>query len=127
MSNSIAIALIAASSFPGFFCYIYTSRLANAVATDIVTGVVGGMPLPAEFRWRLLYQRWLYYVLPAVGAAVAASAINFKIARLAVDGGVQSVAYLVAFGFALAVVGWLLTGLSEFAYYRRVLKEATKD
>lgn len=127
MSNEVAIALIAASSFPGFFCYIYTSRLANAVATEIVTGVVGGMPVPAEFRWRLLYQRWVYYVCPAIGAAVAATAINFKLARLAVDRGVQTLAYFVAFGFGLAVVGWLLSGFSEFAYYRRVLRETTKD
>jgi len=127
MSNSTAIALIAASTFPGFFCYIYTSRLANDVATDIVTGIIRGIPASTEWRWRLLYQRWVYYVTPAVGAAVIVSALNFKIATLTTDAGVEAVAYLVAFAAALVALGWCLSGVSEFIYFRSVLSKSTRD
>ena len=127
MSNEIALALVAASTFPGFFCYIYTARMANAVIAQIVTGVIEGMPIPPEWRWRLLYQRWVYYVGAGIGVSLIVAVFNFKLARLATDGGVQAVAYLVAFLGALIGVAWALSSVSELSYFRRMLSETTKD
>ena len=116
MSNEVALALVAASSFPGFFCHMYSSRMANPVATEIVTGLVGGVPVPAEWRER-----------PSIGVAFLVAAINLKIATATVDPGVQTLAYLFVFGFGLTVVGWVLSGAAEFAYFRRVPQQAIRE
>jgi len=127
MSNEVALALIAASSFPGFFCYIWTAKLANTLPAQIISGVANGIPIPAEWRWRLLYQRWVYYVGAGIGVSLLVAAFNFKVARLAADGGVQAVAYLVAFLGALVALAWTLSSISELSYFRRVLKATTHD
>jgi hypothetical protein len=127
MSNDVALALVAASTFPGFFCYIYSGKLANALPAQIISGVANGIPIPVEWRWRLLYQRWVYYVGAGIGASLVVAAFNFTVARLATDGGVQALAYLVAFLAALVALAWMLSSISELSYFRRVLKATTND
>lgn len=127
MSNEVALALMAGSIFPGYLGYMYTAKLANALTVQIVSGVADGVPMPAEWRWRLLYGRWVYYVAVGVGISFVVAAFNFKVARFATDGGVQAVAYLVAFFGTLVAVGWMVASISELTYYRRVLRETTKD
>jgi len=127
MSNEVALALVAASTFPGFLCYICTAAMANSLPGQIISGVAKGIPIPIEWRWRLLYQRWVYYVGAGIGVSLVVAVFNFKVAGLAADGGVQAVAYLVAFLAALVATGWLLSSISELAYFRRTLKETTND
>jgi len=127
MSDSTAIALIIASFFPGGFLVFWMSKLANDVGAEIVAGVIRGNPMPTKQRWLVFYQTWLGYVSGTVGACVLAAAVNVQIAAHVTDTGVETVAYLAAFFFALIAFSWLLSGVSEFIYYRSVLRQAEAD
>jgi len=127
MSNSTAIALIIASGFSGLFCVQYISKMANDLASEIVTGVTQGNSVPIKWRWLMLNQFWVPYAITAVGCAVGIAAVNMKIAEYAADAGVKPLAYLVAFFGVVYASGWLLTGASEYVYFRSVLRQAEAD
>jgi hypothetical protein len=127
MSNTAALALVVASFFPGAFLVFYMSKMANDVGNELVAGVIRGNPMPIKHRWLVLYQTWLGYVSGTVGACVLAAAVNVQIAAHVVETGVETVAYLAAFFFALIAISWLLSGVSEYLYYRSVLSEAEAE
>jgi len=127
MSDSTALALIIASFFPGGFLVFYLTKMANDISHEIVAGVVRGSPASTTYRWILLYQTWLGYALAAMGACVFVAALNVKIAVQATDRGVEAVAYLAAFFFALIAFSWLVGAVSELIYYRSVLRQAEAD
>ena len=127
MSSSTALALIIASTLAGLYCFQYISNLANEVAAEVITGVVRGNPVPTKWRWLMLHQQWVPYAASAMACGAAVAAVNVTIADHATDAGVKPLAYLIAFLGAVAALGWVLTGVSEFIYFRSVLRQAEAD
>ena len=127
MSNSAALALIAASTFIGTFVYFYTTKLANDTADEIVMGVIRGVPISKRHRSTLLYQNWFGYLTGAVVCGIFSGILNVRIAAIVSDENVKSVAYVAAvIGFGAAAF-WVASAVSDFLYYRSVLSQAEAD
>ena len=104
MSDTAALALLIAVFFVGATSYVLALKLAHDVATEIVTGTARAVVLPARWRWQLLYGRYVYLCLTIAVWSLALAAVNVKIANLAGDPGVTTIAYAFA---ALGVFGAL--------------------
>jgi hypothetical protein len=124
MSDPTALALTITSFFLGVFTYLYVIRWAHSVTVAIISGVIGGMPVPPDWRWLMLYNKWFPLLATAVAGGAFVSGVNMKIASLSEDPGVKAVGYLVALFAALVALGCLLGGAAEFAYLRSVLRQA---
>jgi hypothetical protein len=122
MSNTAALALIVASFFAGFVGYIYATKFAHHVATEIVTGTARSAPLPTNWRWSLLYGRYLYVWLSVVGWTLGIAAVNVKIGSLTNDAGVKVVAHIVVALNVLVAVGWSAYGTIELLHLRSMLR-----
>ena len=127
MSISAALALIAASTFFGIFVYFYIAKLADDTAAEIVMGVIRGIPISKTHRWTLLYQNWFGYLSGGVVCGIFSGILNIRIAAIVTDENVKSVAYVAAvIGFGGAAF-WVASAVSEFIYYRSVIKKAEAD
>jgi hypothetical protein len=122
MSNTAALALVVASFLGGFVGYIYTSKFAHQVATEIVTGTAHAVVLPIAWRWKLLYGRYLYVWLSIVGLTLATAAVNVEIARLTNDAGVKQIAYIIVVLSVFVAVNWFLYGTMELLHLRTMLR-----
>lgn len=127
MSDTAALALIFASFLGGFAAYIYCSRWAHNLAIEIITGVSGvsALPLPIEWRWRLLYGRWIYLPISIVGLLAFFAVADMKIADLATDAGVRGLGYFAAAFSLMVAVGYLVHGAIEFTHLRSILRNST--
>lgn len=129
MSNTAALALVVASMSAGFAGYIYVSKWAHQISVEIVTGIAhtAPVPLPNEWRWRVLYGRWIYLPISIVGFSTGITAVNITTADLASDAGVKVVAYFVAAMSALIAVNWLVYGIMEFIHLRSILRDSSRS
>jgi hypothetical protein len=129
MSNAAALALTIASMFVGWIGYMRGSKFAHEIATEIVTGTAHNapLPLPAAWRWRLLYGRWIFFPISISGLSAFVAAVNMKTANLVSDPGVKLVADFAAFFGASVAVGYLLHGGLEFLHLRGILRDSSRS
>lgn len=127
MSASIAFALIIATFFPGMFCFLYASKMANDIADETVTGVVRGVPVPRKYRGIKFFQMFLGYVLIAVVCALFVALVTAGIGQHAVDANVRGLAYATAFIGAAGALGWLFNAASALLYFRFIWRETAKN
>jgi len=127
MSSSLAIALICANTFPGFFCFQYVLKLANDAGAEVATAVIRGVPISRTYRGMMVYQVWIGYVLSAVSIGSLAAVLNWCIAELVGEGVVQSAAYLAAVIAAVGTLGTALNATSALIHFRRLLREMKQD
>jgi len=127
MSNTLAIALICANAFPGFFCFQYVSKLANDAGAEVAMGVIRGVPISQTYRGLMLYQVWIGYVLGAVSILVLVAVLNWSIAVLVDDRLVQTTAYLASVIAAVGALGTTLNAASALIHFRRLIREAKSD
>jgi len=83
----------------GFLVYYSTSKY-NSRGHEIVTGVVAGVPISAQYRKILLWVTWLPQVAAVLIGALVFGAMFVVLARQAADADVRTVAYLCAFSAA---------------------------
>ena len=88
MSNSTALALLIAASFPAFFA-LYLAKMAVDIGAQVVTGVVGGVPVSINYRWLLLFQTWVSWSVSAVGMAILPGVVALNVAGNVADIGVH--------------------------------------
>jgi len=127
MSDSIGIALIIASFFPGVLVILWCSKLQYDVGNEIVTGVIRGSPVSTKHRWLMLYQTWIGYVICIVACGVVVATVNAWIAANVTEADAETIAYMVAFLGAFAAIAWSLAGISKFVHFRSVLRQAEAD
>jgi hypothetical protein len=127
MPTSTALALLVATSFVGFLCFPYVSRMANDTGHQVVTGVVDGKSVPLSYRWILLHQIWVSNVLIAVAAVSFTVVVGVYVARHVAEPGVRLIAYFGAFLGGTGAFSWVVAGVSEFLYFRSVLRQAEAD
>ena len=123
MSSTLAIALICANTFPGFFCFQYVLKLANDVGAEVATAVIRGVPISRTYRGIMLYQVWIGYVLGAVSIGSLVAVLNWSIAELVDAGLVQTAAYLASVIAAVGALGCALNAASGLIYFRRLMRE----
>jgi len=124
MSDSIALALIIATFFPAFLCFIYMTKVINDVGMDVLSGTADDRPISTTYRWIMLHQIWAPQVSAIVACLVLASMINFQIAATVTEAGIRAIAYGAALIGGAGALGWLLNGLSAYIHYRSVLRQA---
>ena len=127
MSTSAAIALILATFFLGLVSFFWLGRLANDVAAQVITGVVGGVPISLKYRRLLLYQTWINNALAGLASVAFGVFVVLKIADYATDPGIKPVAYLAAFIGGVTVLASVPTFLTEFVAFRAALVESKRD
>lgn len=123
MSSTLAIALICANTFPGFFCFHYVLKLANDVGAEVATAVIRGVPISRTYRGIMLYQVWIGYVLGAVSIGSLVAVLNWSIAELVHAGLVQTAAYLASVIAAVGALGCALNAASGLIHFRRLMRE----
>jgi hypothetical protein len=124
MSNTVAIALISATSFSAFFCFQYVTNLANNAGAEVATGVVGGIPITRTYRGIMLYQVWIGYVTGAVACLILMGFVNLQVAGQVTDTQVKALAYLGAAMGAVGSLGVLLNSISALVHFRSLLRQA---
>lgn len=127
MSTSTGIALLVAANFAAFFGNFYVAKLANAAAAQVATGVVRAVPVPTEFRSILLHQVWVGYIGGGVICMVFDGFLNLRIAALVTDQNVRALAHAVAFVTFTGAFFWLLKALTEYVYYRSLLRRSERN
>jgi hypothetical protein len=115
---------LVANTLVGVYLVIHFSTLAVHVATEIVTGVSGGIPLPLKYRWLLLNQTWLMYTLAAFATAALGTMVNFALAGYVTGSKLEVVALAAVFLGAAVCLAVITAGVFEYAYYRSVLRQA---
>jgi len=127
MSTSTAFALLVANTFVATYLLFHFSTLAVHIATQIVTGVSGGRPLPLKYRQVLLHQTWSSYTLGAFGTAALGTMVNFAVAGYVTEGNLKVVASAAVFLGVVVSFAVMMAGVLEYAYYWRVLRQAAGD
>jgi hypothetical protein len=127
MSTSIAFALLVANTLVGIYLVIHFSQMAIDLATVIVTGVSGGMPLPLKYRWLLLHQTWTSHVLAAFGVAGLGTMVDYGLLEYVTGSTLRVVAWAFVFMGVMTTLAVMFAGFVEYPYYRSVLREAKRD
>jgi len=127
MSIPTAFALLVANTFVATYLLFHFSTLAVHVATPIVTGASGGLPLPLKYRQVLLHQTWSSYTLGAFGMAALGTMVNFALAGYVTEGNLKVVASAAVFLGVVVSFAVLMAGIVEYAYYWGVLRQADGD
>jgi len=127
MSNSTAIALIIAAFVSVFLCFEYSTKQANELATEIVTGVARGVPLSTEYRLMMLYNHWAGYAVASIFSLLVGAILQVRIAANVSDGDVKTLAYMVAAVTALGAIWWVLAAILEVRQYRSIVRQAEAD
>ena len=127
MSNFESLIIITASFFAGYIGYVYTWKFAHRVATEIATGDAAGSQISPEWRWGLLYGRYLYCVVSIVGWTLGIAAINVQVGNLSVDPGVTIVAYVVVALSVFVAAGGAAFGSLELLRLRTILRKAEAE
>jgi hypothetical protein len=123
MSNSIAIALISATTFAACFCFQYASKLANDAGAEVATGLIRGVPITRTYRGIMLYQVWVGYVTMAVACGIFMAFTNLQVAAQVLDAQVKALAYLGAAMGAVGSLGWLLNAISTLIHFRSLMRQ----
>jgi hypothetical protein len=126
MSIGISLALTIATLLAGGTIFFFLSRLAETSATDLVSGVSKGAPLPLKYRWTLLHQYWLNYALGAMFVSAFGAAALLTIREHTPDLLVQRLALFGAFLGGVSSFAWMIDGIAEYIYYRSVLRKAAE-
>jgi hypothetical protein len=108
MSNFQAIALIAALLISASVASHHTMITFNNKMIQVVTGVVQGVPVPREMRWRTLMQIQLVTLAFAASVALLVAFLFFAIGDNVADGRIQSLAHLCSMPFIAISAVWLL-------------------
>ena len=124
MSDSTAIALIIATFFPTFFCFLYALKLANDAGEKISTGVLRGIPVPKTYRGIMLYQVWIGYVVAAVACTILGALLNIRIAASVTDGEASAAAHVAAVICAVGALGLAINALVQFHYFQSAARQA---
>jgi len=127
MSTSTAFALLVANTLVAVYLVFHLSTMAVHVATEIVTGVSGGRPLPLKYRWIMLHQTWSSYTCGAFGIAALATMVDFGLAGYVTGSNIKVVALGAVFFGATTTFAVMMAGILEYAYYRSVLRQAEAD
>ena len=127
MSDTAALALLIAIFFVGATTYLHAVKLAHDVASEIVTGTARAVVLPVRWRWQLLYGRYVYLCLTIVVWSLVLAAVNVKIANLAGDPGVTTIAYAFAALGVFGALSWSMHAILELMHLRGILRQAEAD
>ena len=126
MSDSVALALAIANFFVGFFCFLWSSKLAGDIAVRVELGVIDGLPMSTKGRWVLLHSSWVGYVLAAIAAGLLSALVSMGIAAHTTSEHVKVISHVNAVIGAVASFGWMANGVSEYVYYRSVVRQAER-
>ena len=127
MSDLSTLGMTGALFISGTFVVYYFTEKVNSRGHDIVTGVIGGIPLSTRYRTLLLWTTWLPQWAGAVAASTVFAATFVAIAGLASGAEVRLVAYLCAFSAGFSAVFWLVFGFGYGAFLMATLRAAKRD
>jgi hypothetical protein len=127
MSDLAALFLTSFLGVLAFLVVFYASKLANDLGDQIVLGFIGGRPVPIQQRWLMLYNSWVSFAVANVVFPTFIALACLQIADNVNDTGVKNFAYLAAAMAGFGTLMWLLQGVSTFANYRSVLRQAQAD
>jgi hypothetical protein len=106
--------LVAAVIYVGVFC----AKSANALSTQIITGVAGGTPVSVEARGGMLWGMWLPYQFAAVILTTLVGTATLEMANHVSGANVKLLAHLVAFmalGTSVLVLAMSLNALPRYS------------
>jgi hypothetical protein len=114
MSDFAALSAISLLFVLGTSVFFYLSNKTNDLGYQILTGVVGGAPIPAKQRLFMLYNHWAPYGSGVVSVGVFLTFAQLQFATHAGNENVKLLAYMAAFLAAVSALGWLVLGISVF-------------
>jgi hypothetical protein len=127
MSDLNGLVAISALAVTSTFLILHVTRMANDMGDQIVTGFVGGHPIPATQRWLMLYSRWVAYVAVAVGVPFFLALAAAMMADHVGDADSRLLGYVAAFLLVLAGINWLIQGIVQFFSFRSLLRQAEAE
>jgi hypothetical protein len=127
MFNLHAIALIAALLISASAVSYHIMITFNNKMIQVVTGIVQGVPIPREMRWRTLMQIQLTTLAFAAAVALLVAFLFFAIGNNVEDAEIQSLARLCAVPFIAVSAIWLLAAPLAIIRVASQLRRADSD
>jgi hypothetical protein len=126
MSTFQAIALILVTMISGIHVGMGITRVAWETAHAIVIGVYQGLPLSIEHRWLILWNFYVSTMLTGASLAGAAALAFVQVGKHVADPALRNLAYLLAGGWSLISLLWLLGGINGVIYMVSVLRKTKR-
>lgn len=127
MSDLTGLMAISFFGLGGMYIFFYISRIATDAAAQIVTGTIDGTPIPVPLRRLMLYQQYVCFAAGAVACGFFVALVALRVATQVGDGGINPVAYAVAFLGAGGAIAWTINGTMALFFYRSILRQAAAD
>jgi ABC-type enterochelin transport system permease subunit len=123
MSDPSILAMIGALFVSFAFLLYYSTAKFNDRGHEILTGVIGGVPISARYRRLLLWVTWLPQVAGAVVGEIIFAAMFVVLARHAAEADVRTLAYLCAGAAGFGALFSLVLGVP----YANLLASAVRE
>ena len=123
MSDSNILAMTGALFVSFAFLVYYSAAKYNARGHEILTGIVGGVPISPRYRRVLMWVTWLPQVAGAIVGFTIFAAMFVVLARQAGDADVRTLAYLCAYAAAVGGLFSLILGIP----YANLLASAVRE
>jgi hypothetical protein len=123
MSNLHAIGLLGALWIGGSFFMLGATWFVRNGNAGIIGGVIGGVPVPYEFRWRVLWNVQLPIVMNTGVFALLLGFIFVQFAEKIEDAAIGSLAWICAFVFFTFSALYLIMGPFVIATNARSLRQ----
>ena len=123
MSNEHAIGLLGALLIGGSFFLLGATWFVRNGNAGILGGVIGGAPVPYEFRWRVLWSVQLPIIMNTGVVALLFGFLFLQVAEKVEDASISTLAWACSFVFFTFSAMYLVTGPFVIAANARALRE----
>ena len=123
MSNEYAIGLLAVLLIGGSFFLMGATLLVRNGNAGILGGVIGGVPVPYDFRWRVLWNVQLPITMNAGVVALLFGFLFLQVAEKTDDAPITTLAWGCGFVFFTFAAMYLVMGPFVIATNARALRE----
>jgi hypothetical protein len=127
MSNLHAIGLIGALLLAASFLLFHMAMVLRNVNAGLLAGVVGGVPVSYEFRWRTLWQVQLPVNMTAGVVALLVAFAFLRITDTVEDAAIATLAQACGLLFFAESALWLVSAPVSYAAVMRMLRKAKAD
>jgi len=127
MSDLNAIGLIGVLLIAASFSQFHVAMVLRNVNAGILGGVVGGVPVPFEFRWRTLWQVQLPTNMIMGAVTLLVAFVFLRIADNVEDAATSTLAQACSWLFFVTSTIWLVSGPVFYATYMRQLRGAEAE